>query len=340
MAHSEATPNTSSDSPTVRAADRSADADLARARQVLKTEAEGLDALAASLDGPFVEALDMIANATGRVVVTGMGKSGHVGNKIAATLASTGQPAFFVHPGEASHGDLGMVQEDDVVIALSNSGETAELSDIIAYTRRYRIGLIGMTGGAGSTLADSADVALVIPKSPEACSIGMAPTTSTTVMLALGDAIAVCLLDRKGFTAEDFRNFHPGGKLGQRLLKVADLMHAGEQMPLIGADALMSDALLEITAKSFGVVGVVDADGALQGVITDGDLRRHMSKDLIEQKAGDVMTPGGVTVRPGQIASEAVAIMNERQITALFCVEDGKPLGILHIHDCLRAGVV
>ena len=314
--------------------------DLAAARRVLKTEQDALAALADSLDGPFVDALNLIEAAHGRVVVTGMGKSGHIGNKIAATLASTGQPAFFVHPGEASHGDLGMVQQDDVVVALSNSGETAELSDIIAYTRRYRIGLIGMTGRAGSTLAQAADVALVIPDSPEACSIGMAPTTSTTVMLALGDALAVCLLDRKGFTAQDFRNFHPGGKLGQRLLKVADLMHSGQQLPLIDENAPMSEALLEMTAKSFGVVGVINANGDILGVITDGDLRRHMSRDLINQRAGDVMTPGGVSVRSTQIASEAVAIMNERKITALFCVEEGKPLGILHIHDCLRAGVV
>jgi arabinose-5-phosphate isomerase len=314
--------------------------DLASARKVLKIEQDALAALADSLGGPFVAALDLIEAATGRVVVTGMGKSGHVGNKIAATLASTGQPAFSVHPGEASHGDLGMIQQDDVVIALSNSGETSELSDIIAFTRRYRIGLIGMTGKAGSTLAEAADVALVIPNSPEACSIGMAPTTSTTVMLALGDALAVCLLNRKGFTAEDFRNFHPGGKLGQRLLKVVDLMHGGAQVPLIGENVLMSEALLEMTAKSFGVVGVVDAAGKLLGIITDGDLRRHMSKDLIDQRAGDVMTRGGVSVRPGQIASEAVAIMNERKITALFCVEDEIPMGILHIHDCLRAGVV
>jgi len=314
--------------------------DLASARKVLKTEQDALAALADSLGGPFVAALDLIAKASGRVVVTGMGKSGHVGHKIAATLASTGQPAFFVHPAEASHGDLGMVQQDDVVIALSNSGETTELSDIIAFTRRYRIGLIGMTGRAGSTLSEAADVALVIPDSPEACPMGLAPTTSTTVMLALGDALAVCLLERKGFTAQDFRNFHPGGKLGQRLLKVADLMHAGELMPLIGAHAPMGEALLEMTAKSFGVVGVVDDAGKLLGVITDGDLRRHMSKDLMDRQAGDVMTPGGVSVRLAQIASEAVAVMNERKITAVFCVEDGVPQGILHIHDCLRAGVV
>lgn len=314
--------------------------DLASARKVLKTEQDALAALAASLDGPFVEALNLIERATGRVVITGMGKSGHVGNKIVATLASTGQPAFFVHPGEASHGDLGMVQQDDVVIALSNSGETSELSDMIAFTRRYRIGLIGMTGRAGSTLSEAADVALVIPDSPEACPMGLAPTTSTTVMLALGDALAVCLLERKGFTAQDFRDFHPGGKLGQRLLKIADLMHTGDAIPLIDEDAPMSEALLEMTAKSFGVVGVTNGAGKVLGIITDGDLRRHMSGDLINQRAGDVMTSGGVTVTPSQIASEAVAIMNERKITVLFCVEDEQPLGILHIHDCLRAGVV
>ncbi|MEG3616840.1 KpsF/GutQ family sugar-phosphate isomerase [Magnetovibrio sp. PR-2] len=313
--------------------------DLQAARDVLKTEAVALEALADSLDGPFIAALDLIDQATGRVVVTGMGKSGHVGNKIAATMASTGQPAFFVHPGEASHGDLGMIQTDDVVIALSNSGETSELSDIIAFTRRHRIGLIGMTRGAGSTLAEASDVALVPPNSPEACSIGLAPTTSTTQMLALGDALAVCLLDRKGFTAQDFQKYHPGGKLGQRLLKVADLMHAGDQVPLIDMATPMSDALIVMTQKSFGVVGVKNADGGLAGIITDGDLRRHMSSDLINQTAQDVMTEGCVTVQPSQIASEALAIMNERKITALFCVEDGKPAGILHIHDCLRAGV-
>ncbi|MBF0250328.1 MAG: KpsF/GutQ family sugar-phosphate isomerase [Alphaproteobacteria bacterium] len=319
--------------------DSKADRDLLSARQVLKTEAQALDALSASLDGPFVEALDLIEKSSGRVIVTGMGKSGHVANKIAATLASTGQPAFFVHPAEASHGDLGMILLDDVVIALSNSGETSELSDIIAYTRRHRIGLVAMTGRAGSTLAEAADVALVIPDSPEACPMGLAPTTSTTVMLALGDALAVCLLERKGFTAQDFHDYHPGGKLGQRLLKVANLMHGGDEIPLIGQDAPMSAALIEMTAKSFGVVGVRDADGRLAGIITDGDLRRHMSKDLLDRMAGDVMTAGGVTVLPSDIASEALAIMNERKITTLFCVEDGKPVGILHIHDCLRAGV-
>jgi len=313
--------------------------DLDSARRVLKTEADALDALANSLDGPFVEALDLIDNATGRVVVTGMGKSGHVGNKIVATLASTGQPAFFVHPGEASHGDLGMVQLDDVVIALSNSGETSELSDIIAFTRRHRIGLIGMTRGAQSTLAESADVALVLPASPEACPMGLAPTTSTTMMLALGDALAVCLLERKGFSAQDFKNFHPGGKLGQRLLKVADLMHDGDHLPLVGQDTPMSDALIVMSQKSFGVVGVVDQNGVLGGVITDGDLRRHMSKDLLDLRAGDVMTSGCIAVKPSQIASEALAIMNERKITSLFCVDGVKPVGILHIHDCLRAGV-
>jgi len=313
--------------------------DLDSARRVLKTEADALDALANSLDGPFVEALDLIDNATGRVVVTGMGKSGHVGNKIVATLASTGQPAFFVHPGEASHGDLGMVQTDDVVIALSNSGETSELSDIIAFTRRYRIGLICMTRGASSTLAEASDVALIIPNSPEACPMGLAPTTSTTMMLALGDALAVCLLERKGFSAQDFKNFHPGGKLGQRLLKVADLMHDGDHLPLVNQDTPMSDALIVMSQKSFGVVGVVDENGVLGGVITDGDLRRHMSKDLIDQRAGDVMTSGCISVKPSQIASEALAIMNERKITSLFCVDGVKPVGILHIHDCLRAGV-
>lgn len=326
--------------PLTSSKSRSTTADIESARAVLKTEQDALAVLSDSLGAPFIAALDMIMKATGRVVVTGMGKSGHVGNKIASTMASTGQPAFFVHPGEASHGDLGMIQLDDVVIALSNSGETSELSDIIAFTRRHRIGLIALVGRPGSTLAEAADVALISPPSPEACPMGLAPTTSTTVMLALGDALAVCLLERKGFTAEDFGNFHPGGKLGQRLLKVADLMHAGDQMPLIGETAPMSEALLEMTAKRFGMVGITNEAGMLKGIITDGDLRRHMNKDLMDQKAGQVMTAGGITVQPNQIASEAVAVMNERKITALFCVEDGKPTGILHIHDCLHAGVV
>lgn len=317
-------------------------ADIASARRVLGMEADGLNALSASLGDAFAQAIELLDKTKGHVIISGMGKSGHIARKIAATMASTGQPAFFVHPGEASHGDLGMIQDGNVVIAMSNSGETAELSDIIAYTRRFNIPLISMTGRADSTLSNAADVALVIPPSPEACPIQMAPTTSTTVMLALGDAIAVALMERRSFTAEDFRNFHPGGKLGNRLLKIEALMHGADQLPLVDLDSPMSEALLQMTAKSFGAVGVVDGAGNLKGVVTDGDLRRHMSGDLMSRTAGQVMTEGGLVMAQTHLASEALRIMNEKKITSLFIVgedESRRPVGILHVHDCLRAGV-
>ncbi len=318
-----------------------ADSDaLAIARRVLATEARALDSLAANLDGPFLKAVTLIEGAPGRVIVTGMGKSGHVARKIAATMASTGCPAFYVHPAEASHGDLGMVTRDDAVVALSNSGETPELGDIIAYTRRFEIGLIGITSRDGSTLATASDVALVLPPNPEACPMGLAPTTSTTMMLALGDALAVTLLERKGFTAADFKVFHPGGQLGQRLLKVSDLMHGGEGLPLVGAETAMADVLLVMTAKSLGCAGVVDSQGKLAGILTDGDLRRHMSPDLISRTAAQVMTASPRTVPPNLLAAEALRQMNARSITSLFVVEsDGRPVGVLHVHDCLRAGL-
>ncbi len=315
------------------------DGDLAVARRVLATEARAIDALAASLGGRFGEAIDMLATVRGRVVVTGMGKSGHVARKIAATLASTGTPALFVHPGEASHGDLGMITAEDAVLALSNSGETPELGNLIAYTRRFRIPLVAMTGRLGSTLVDTADVALVLPDSPEACPMGLAPTTSTTVMLALGDAIAVALLERKGFSAENFHVFHPGGRLGQRLVRVRDIMHDGVAVPLAAFDTAMSEALLIMTAKSFGCVGITDGDGALAGIVTDGDLRRHMSDDLLALSARTVMTPSPKVIAPDALAAEALAVMNKASITSLFVVADRRPVGIVHIHDCLRAGV-
>lgn len=317
-----------------------ASADLAAARRVLATEAEALAALSRSLDGPFVAACDALAAVGGRVVVSGMGKSGHVGRKIAATLASTGTPAFFVHPGEASHGDLGMITTDDAVVALSNSGETPELSDIIAFTRRFEIPLVGITSRPGSTLATQSDVALVLPPFSEACPMGLAPTTSTTLMLALGDALAVALLERRGFTAADFRVFHPGGQLGRRLLKVADIMHSGESLPLVAPSAPMTEVILVMTAKSLGCVGIAGDDGLLAGIITDGDLRRHLRADLMAQPAEQVMTRNPKTVAPSLLAAEALRIMNEKSITSLFVVEDGRPLGVLHVHDLLRAGVV
>ena len=315
-------------------------ADLACARRVLRLEAAGLEALAQSLDEAFTEALDLLDGRTGRVVVTGIGKSGHVARKIAATLSSTGTPALFVHPAEASHGDLGMIEpEGDAVIALSNSGETTELADLVAYAKRFHIPLIAITGRADSALAQAADVALVLPASDEASPMGLAPTTSTTVMLALGDAIAVALLERKGFSPDRFHALHPGGRLGRMLLKVADLMHRGEEVPLVGGDTAMADALLVMTNKRFGCVAIVDGDGILQGVITDGDLRRHMSPGLLDLRAAEVMTRAPKTIGADALASEAVGLMNSNTITNLFVVEDGRPVGILHIHDCLRAGV-
>ncbi len=315
-------------------------ADLACARRVLRLEAEGLEALAQSLDEGFTEALDLLDGRSGRVVVTGIGKSGHVARKIAATLASTGTPALFVHPAEASHGDLGMIgPEGDAVIALSNSGETTELADLVAYAKRFHIPLIAITGRADSALAQAADVALVLPASDEASPMGLAPTTSTTVMLALGDAIAIALLERKGFSPDRFHALHPGGRLGRTLLKVADLMHRGEEVPRGGGDTAMDDAFLVMTNKRFGCVAIVDGDGILQGVITDGDLRRHMSPGLLDLRAAEVMTRAPKTIGADALASEAVGLMNENAITNLFVVEDGRPVGILHIHDCLRAGV-
>ena len=312
---------------------------LTSAKRVLALEAAGIEALADSLDDSFSRALDLMAKMTDRVIVTGMGKSGHVANKIASTLASTGTPAVFVHPAEASHGDLGMITDDDVVIALSNSGETSELADLVTYTRRFKIPLIAITGRANSTLAQAADVALVLPNIPEACPMGLAPTTSTTVMLALGDALAVATLERKGFSADDFRLLHPGGKLGRLLLRVSSLMHAGDEVPLLGSDRSMADALLMMTSKSFGCVGIVGDDGFLKGIIPDRDLRRHMSGDLLALKTKAVMTANPLSVRPETLASEALGFMNSRNITTLFVVDQRRPVGIIHIHDCLRAGV-
>lgn len=312
---------------------------LATGRRVIAREAEALELLGASLGDSFGAAARLILSAEGRVVISGMGKSGHIARKIAATLASTGTPAQFVHPAEASHGDLGMVTQGDVALVISNSGETPELADIIAHTRRFSISMIGITARPDSTLARQSDVVLILPAAPEACGTGIVPTTSTTMTLALGDALAVALMEHRQFTPEHFRMFHPGGKLGAKLLKVRDLMHA--ELPLIGAGAPMGDALLEISRKGFGVVGVTDAAGLLAGIITDGDLRRHMD-GLLALTAGQVMTRNPRTIGPDALAEQAVGLMNDRKITCLFVVDPagtGKALGILHIHDCLRAGV-
>jgi arabinose-5-phosphate isomerase len=320
--------------------DRAARA-LAAARRTIAIERKGLDALEAGLDGSFARAIDVLAGVAGRVVVSGMGKSGHVARKIAATFASTGTPAQFVHPAEASHGDLGMITAADAVLALSNSGETAEMTDLVGYTRRFRIPLVAMTAKAASALGGAADVVLLLPAAEEACPVGLAPTTSTTMQLALGDAVAVALMDRRGFTAEHFGTFHPRGRLGARLAKVADLMHA--DMPLARLGARMADVLIGMTEKRFGCVGVVDANGLLAGIVTDGDLRRHMAPDLLDRPVEAVMTRDPRTVGPGTLAAEALETMNARQITALFACEEAdgarRPVGIVHIHDLLRAGV-
>jgi arabinose-5-phosphate isomerase len=310
--------------------------------RTLEAEGSGVDALAAALrDGlgtAFAAAVDLIRAAQGRVIVTGMGKSGHVARKIASTLASTGTPAFFVHPSEASHGDLGMIANNDVILALSWSGETAELKNIADYSRRHAIKLIAMTAISESTLAKVADVVLSLPQAREACPHNLAPTTSSLVQLALGDALAIALLESHGFTAVDFGLLHPGGKLGTLLKAVRDLMHTGATMPLSPFGTRMSEAILEMTAKGFGCVGVTDARGLLVGIITDGDLRRHMRDNLLDARVEDVMTRAPKTVRPDQLLSETLDILNVMKVTALFAVEAGKPVGVIHVHDLLRAG--
>lgn len=314
-------------------------ADIATARRVLLLESEALSLLSSALDGRFPAAVELLIGVRGRVVVCGMGKSGHVGRKIAGTLASTGTPAMFVHPGEASHGDLGMITGDDAALVLSNSGNTDEIRDVVAYTRRFGVPLVGMTSGAASALSEAADVALVLPPAREACPNGLAPTTSTTLMMALGDALAVALMERRGFSPDQFQVFHPGGKLGARLLRVSDLMHSGEGMPIVHPDMPMSEAVLVMTAKSFGCAGVVGDDGLLAGVVSDGDLRRHMGPGLMDKTAAAVMTRAPKTIGPRALAAEALGRMNASAITFLFVVDAGQPVGIVHVHDCLRAGV-
>lgn len=312
------------------------------ALRTLEAEGTGITALTVSLrDGlgtPFAAAVDLIRGASGRVIVSGMGKSGHVGTKIASTFASTGTPASFVHPAEASHGDMGMIAKGDVILALSWSGETAELKNLIDYSRRHDIGLIAMTAAPESTLAKAADVALILPQAREACPHNLAPTTSALMQLALGDALAIALLESRGFTALDFGLLHPGGKLGALLKTVGEFMHAGDAVPLKPLGTRMSDALVHMTAKGFGCVGIVDAQNKLVGVITDGDLRRHMRPDLLEATVDAVMTKSPKSVKPDQLISETLDILNTTKVTALFVVESGKPVGIIHVHDLLRAG--
>jgi arabinose-5-phosphate isomerase len=316
---------------------------IASAVRTLEAEGGGITALATALtDGlgaGFVEAVELIRGIKGRLIVSGMGKSGHVAHKIAATLASTGTPSFFVHPAEASHGDLGMITRDDAIMALSWSGETSELKNLIDYSRRFRIGLIAVTANAESTLGQAADVVLTLPQAREACPHNLAPTTSSLMQLALGDALAVALLESRGFTAIDFGVLHPGGQLGAQLKFVRDIMHKGDAIPLAQLGSRMGAAMVEISAKGFGCVGIVDGEGRLAGIITDGDLRRHMRPDLLEARVEDVMTASPKTISPGQLASEALEILNSSKITALMVADAGKPVGIVHFHDLLRAGV-
>jgi len=336
--------------PNKTTAQTSAPAHAASALRTFSTETNGLSALAAAFEGGlgqrFSEAVEKIRvvagphEQTGRVIVTGMGKSGHIGRKIASTLSSTGTPAYFVHPGEASHGDLGVISEKhDIVLALSWSGETAELRDLIDYAKRFRVPLIAVTSREDSALAQAADISLILPAAQEACPNGLAPTTSTLMQLALGDALAVALLESRGFTALDFKALHPGGKLGASLTFIRDVMHSGAKLPLVQDGAPMSNAIVEMSAKGFGCVGVLDANGNLSGIITDGDLRRHMRPDLLTSKVNDVMTKHPKSAKPDQLASEVLERLNASNITALFVVENKKPVGLVHLHDLLRIGV-
>jgi arabinose-5-phosphate isomerase len=312
--------------------------------RTLETETAGLAALAAAMrdgmGGPFAKAVALMQAASGRVIVTGMGKSGHIGRKIAATLASTGTPAHFVHPAEASHGDLGMIQAEDAILALSWSGETVELSDIVAYSRRFRVGLIAITANADSALGREADVCLVLPKAAEACPNGVAPTTSTTMQLALGDALAVALLEGRAFTRQDFRVYHPGGKLGAQLKQVRSIMHTGDRLPLVQAGSRMSEALIVMSERGFGCALVVGSGGELAGIITDGDLRRHMGPDLMGQQVDAVMTRRPTTVPPHLLVAEALEIVESRKIGAIVVTEDDRPVGLVHVLDLLRIGAV
>jgi arabinose-5-phosphate isomerase len=324
------------------AEDSEAEAALISARRVLALEIKGLNALDRQLDGAFTAAVEAMAATAGRIVVTGMGKSGHIARKIASTLSSTGSPALYIHPGEAGHGDLGMIAQNDVVLALSNSGETPELSAIISFTRRHELPLIGILSKHDSALGEAADIVLTLPAVAEACPMGLAPTTSSTMMLVLGDALAVALLERRGFSPDDFHVLHPDGKLGQGLTRVSEIMHMGESIPLVPPRMEMADVIVAMTAKSFGCVGIVDQDtGALMGIITDGDLRRHMAMNLLEQTAENVMTSNPRSIRPQALAAEAVRSMNAhaQPVTSLFVVDEDQVVGIVHIHDCLRAGV-
>jgi len=314
-------------------------AHIVTARRVLALEADALELMSRSLGEPFVKAVETILAAKGRVICTGIGKSGHVARKIAATMASTGTPAYFVHATEASHGDLGMIGQDDVILALSKSGETKELADMLSYAKRYSIPLIGMTAKADSTLGRAADILLQVPDAAEACAETNAPTTSTTLMIALGDALAVALLESKGFKADHFKVFHPGGKLGAMLRSAADLMHKSAELPLVAAGTPFIDAVKSMSGKGFGVLGVTSPDGKLAGIVTDGDLRRYLTSGKTAAIIDDVMNRTPLVASPGQLAADVLRTMNERKITQIFVLDEGKPAGIIHMHDLLKSGL-
>lgn len=317
-------------------------ASIASALRTIATEKAGMETLAAVLENglsePFARAVEILAGIGGRVIVTGVGKSGHIGSKLAATLASTGTPAFFVHPAEANHGDLGMIAPDDVIIAMSWSGESVELKGIIAYSRRFSIPLVAITAGENSALGREADVRLLLPRSPEACPHGLAPTTSALLQLVIGDALAVALLEARGFTPDHFRTFHPGGQLGANLTKVREIMHVGDKVPIVASGTGMREAILELSGKGFGCVAIIDDVGALIGIITDGDIRRQIGSDLLSMSVDQVMTRGPKTVGPDTLVAKALQTINASAITALMVEEDGKPIGLVHLHDLLRIG--
>ena len=315
--------------------------DIASARQTIDKEIEALRTMESYFDENLTKAIDMLQQTKDRIIVTGMGKSGHVARKISATFASTGTPSFFVHPAEASHGDLGMLTENDCVIAISNSGESRELSDILIYCKRYNIPLIAITKNLESSLGKAGDIVLRLPDNEEACPLGLAPTSSTTATIVLGDVLAIALMERKGFSKTDFNLRHPGGKLGALLQKVSDLMHTGDAIPLVNEDTKMQDALLVMTSKMLGCVGILNKEGILTGIITDGDLRRWLSSDILNKRVSEVMTKNPRTISPDALVSEALKVMNTtgKGITQLFVIKEGKPIGIIHIHDCLRVGV-
>ena len=315
--------------------------DLLSAKKTIEKEIEALKVMESQFDDSLSKALDLLQNAKGRVIITGMGKSGHIARKIAASLASTGTPSFFVHPAEASHGDLGMFTSNDVILAISNGGESRELSDILIYCKRYGIPLIAMTKNPQSTLGKAGDILLKLPDHGEACPLGLAPTSSTTATLVLGDVLTVALMERKGFSKTDYKQRHPGGKLGAILQKVSDIMHTGDDIPLVTEATTLQDALLVMTSKMLGCVGITDNSGLLKGIITDGDLRRCLNPDVMNKKVSEVMTPNPKTIAPDVLAAEALNVMNNtgKGITQLFVTVDNKPIGIIHIHDCLRIGV-